>query len=409
MTLKPLTFAGLATVVGLTLMPALGPASAAPQAPASQVTAQATQCPRVVAHRGGFETDPNQNENSMAAFKRAANMGVDVLETDVWFTKDKVAVIMHDQTLARTVQGDPPGTVGDYTFAELEQFRLKNGERIPSLEEFLVFLVERDLTGFVEYKDADDPALYRLYLDLVENSGAKVYGSGFSKDFLNWLHAEDPALPLMWFGNRSGSVPIATEPADVPQGADPGLINYLQSKELVDRFKTAGMKMNVWFNTITKGDNPTGEPNLVGQGWEGLAQFGVHWISTDFPDYYKQWTMENNTCTERAPKKSIATCVMPPKKMKAGRIYSVMLDDCMSSAAKSVKVKLKADKSVAKLVQRGDWYKVKAKNSGKAKLTFSAPERIYRCDPANPEHSCTEAVEWVSYSAYQDVNKYKVK
>ena len=72
-------------------------------------------CPSLVAHRGGFETPPNTNENSMAAFERAADIGVWAIETDVWFTKDMVPVVMHDETLDRTTDGT--GKVSDYTYA----------------------------------------------------------------------------------------------------------------------------------------------------------------------------------------------------------------------------------------------------------------------------------------------------
>jgi len=164
--LKSLTYCGLAGAVGLaTLVPAVS-ASAAPSAPAA-VEAAATFCPKVVAHRGGEGDPTDANENSMGAFRRGADIGVDVMETDVWFTKDTVPVIMHDETLDRTT--DATGKVGDYTWRYLRKnVRLNNGERIPSLREALEFFAFRDLPSFVEYKDADEVKLYRAYLKTME-------------------------------------------------------------------------------------------------------------------------------------------------------------------------------------------------------------------------------------------------
>lgn len=120
-----------------------------------EVKATADYCPEVVAHRGGEGDPTDANENSMGAFIRGANIGVDVMETDVWFTKDLVPVIMHDETLDRTT--DATGKVSDYTWAYLKKnVRLNNGERIPSLRESLEYFAFRDLASFIEYKDAED-------------------------------------------------------------------------------------------------------------------------------------------------------------------------------------------------------------------------------------------------------------
>ena len=92
----------------------------------------------VVAHRGDWRHAP---ENSVAAIKGAADMGVDMVEIDIQRTKDGGFVLMHDGSIDRTTEGK--GNVADYTVEELKRFRLRRAdgslsdETIPTLEEAL--------------------------------------------------------------------------------------------------------------------------------------------------------------------------------------------------------------------------------------------------------------------------------
>lgn len=69
----------------------------------------------VMAHRGGGGLWP---ENTMYAFKRAVEMGVDVLEVDIHSTSDGVLVVTHDETLERTTNGT--GRVNSLSLAQLK-------------------------------------------------------------------------------------------------------------------------------------------------------------------------------------------------------------------------------------------------------------------------------------------------
>jgi glycerophosphoryl diester phosphodiesterase len=70
----------------------------------------------VMAHRGGAGLWP---ENTMLAFERARDLGVDVIEMDVRSTADGVLVVMHDATLERTTDGSGP--VSALTLAQLKK------------------------------------------------------------------------------------------------------------------------------------------------------------------------------------------------------------------------------------------------------------------------------------------------
>jgi len=69
----------------------------------------------VMAHRGGRGLWP---ENTLYAFERAVELGVDVLEMDIHSTQDGAFVVMHDSTVDRTTNGSGP--IQDFTLVELK-------------------------------------------------------------------------------------------------------------------------------------------------------------------------------------------------------------------------------------------------------------------------------------------------
>lgn len=73
--------------------------------------------PRVIAHRGASGGYP---ENTKLAFTKAVEIGSDIIETDMHFTKDNNFVIAHDEVLERISNGT--GRIVDHTVAELKRF-----------------------------------------------------------------------------------------------------------------------------------------------------------------------------------------------------------------------------------------------------------------------------------------------
>jgi glycerophosphoryl diester phosphodiesterase len=120
--------------------------------------------PLVIAHQGGELLAPS---NTMTAFTNAADLGVDVIETDIHITKDGHLVTIHDPTVDRTTNGK--GKVEELTLEEIQSldagyyfkdlegiqsFRGK-GVYIPTVEE--VFQAFGDLKIEIEIKDDNPP------------------------------------------------------------------------------------------------------------------------------------------------------------------------------------------------------------------------------------------------------------
>ena len=72
--------------------------------------------PEVIAHRGGNGQWPGE---TMAAYKGALGLGVDVLEMDVYLTKDGQLVLMHDKNVDGTTDGE--GLVGEFTLDDIQK------------------------------------------------------------------------------------------------------------------------------------------------------------------------------------------------------------------------------------------------------------------------------------------------
>jgi glycerophosphoryl diester phosphodiesterase len=88
------------------------------------------------AHRGGaYHPEIEGLENTLAAFRHAAALGYDYLETDVHVTRDGVLLAFHDDVLDRVT--DRAGAVGDLDLAEIREARIGGQEQVPTLAELV--------------------------------------------------------------------------------------------------------------------------------------------------------------------------------------------------------------------------------------------------------------------------------
>jgi len=110
--------------------------------------------PRIIGHRGAAGYAP---ENTIESIHTAADMGVEWVELDVKLTKDEVPIIFHDDTLERTTNGS--GMVAQTLYNDIKELDCGSwygesfiGVHIPTLEEVIDVLIERDLGLNLEIK-----------------------------------------------------------------------------------------------------------------------------------------------------------------------------------------------------------------------------------------------------------------
>jgi glycerophosphoryl diester phosphodiesterase len=112
------------------------------------------ELPRVIGHRGAAAVAP---ENTLVSLRRAKELGAAWVEFDVKLTRDGAAVLMHDERLERTTDGQ--GEVARITLAELRKLDAGAwfapgfaGEPVPTLTEALALCGELGLGVNVEIK-----------------------------------------------------------------------------------------------------------------------------------------------------------------------------------------------------------------------------------------------------------------
>jgi len=155
----------------------------------------------VIAHRGASAFAP---ENTMAAFKRASEIGADAIELDAKLTRDGVIAIIHDESLGRTTTGK--GKVNSINFRELRELdagkkfsKEFEGERVPSLREVFEYTANRirvniELTNYTSVWDNLPEKVIELVTEFgIEN---EILISSFSPIALIKSKRIMPDLPI---------------------------------------------------------------------------------------------------------------------------------------------------------------------------------------------------------------------
>ncbi|KZL80305.1 glycerophosphoryl diester phosphodiesterase [Colletotrichum incanum] len=125
--------------------PLLGEGSSIPSAsfasslPPSSASTSARRLPQAIAHRGFKSLYP---ENTLLAFRGALDAGAHALETDLHLSRDGVVVLSHDGNLKRCFGVDKKINECDWAYLETLRTVREPGEKMPRLEDLLVFLAE---------------------------------------------------------------------------------------------------------------------------------------------------------------------------------------------------------------------------------------------------------------------------
>lgn len=147
----------------------------------------------ILCHRGACLMAP---ENTLAAARKAIELGADYVEVDVRTTADGVMVDIHDPTVNRTTDGE--GRVNGLTAKQIASVEAGTwfkpafkGERVPELRALLEWI--RGKAGvYFDVKDADLPALIKLVYELkMERSSFFWFGNAANAARFRQL---DPAL-----------------------------------------------------------------------------------------------------------------------------------------------------------------------------------------------------------------------
>ena len=257
--------------------------------PSHPFFAQFERYPLVMAHQGGDGLWP---DNTLYAFERAVDLGVDVLEMDVHSTADDVLVVIHDSTVDRTTDGS--GAVHDFTLVELKSLDAAydwtpddgqtypyrgQGITVPALDELFVAFPGMPMN--IEIKQAEPSIAAPLCQLIREHDMAdKVLVVSFHEEATQEFRGDCPEVVTGAGQNEvialfalsklfaEGAYSPAAEAVQVPEYRS-GL--HVITPRFVDAAHHRGLQVHAW--TIND------EADM-----RRLIDLGVDAIITDYPD-----------------------------------------------------------------------------------------------------------------------------
>jgi glycerophosphoryl diester phosphodiesterase len=237
--------------------------------------------PMILAHRGGLEEHQFETEQAMEA---AAAAGFSI-ETDVRYTSDGVAVLVHDEQATKGLDcGGRSIRVSQTTWADLNRHcRSKpTGKdpaqyRVPRLDATLegIAAASDQVLVFLEVKTELSPQRRQEFLDTPARFGLRdrTVITSFNRTWLDEIRAADPGAKRMLF--------VSGTPVPADSLKDDGLYAVaveqgLASKAYIAGLQKIGVQVIVW--TVN-------DP----QQWAALVALGPQIVMTDYPARFKEW------------------------------------------------------------------------------------------------------------------------
>lgn len=236
-----------------------------------------------IAHRGA-SGDGLAPENTLAAFEKAIQIGVDAVEVDVHATSDNHLVVIHDSTLDRTT--DHSGVVRELAFEQIREADAGSwcgaeftGERVPELEEVLDLARHRALL-LIEIK-ADYLAEKVLQTVVEMDAASQVIIQSFSQQTIKRVRLLEPTIPTSLLMGKLPTTPSRVRARKMVRdvlavGANSvGLWHNVVTPALLEEMRRRAL--SVWTWTVNEE-----------VAMRDLVQMGIQGIITNYPDRLNQ-------------------------------------------------------------------------------------------------------------------------
>lgn len=197
---------------------------------------------QVIAHRGFWKTEGSA-QNSIMALEKAAEAQLYGSEFDVLMTADGKVVVNHDSSIEGMVIAETP-------YKKLKNIRIKNGEKLPTLKNYLKKGKKLDIQLILEAKplptkEMEDEAIAKM-VKMVKKMGLEkqVEYISFSLNMCEQLAKLTPESEIAYLeGNIA--------PSELKKKGINGIdyhLNVILNKhpEWVEEAHRLGMKVNVW-------------------------------------------------------------------------------------------------------------------------------------------------------------------
>jgi glycerophosphoryl diester phosphodiesterase len=266
---------GTAGQVNSTSAPRPSVTTAPSSSPSETAVAESRTGSNILAHRGGDEKYPLQTFESLTS---AADDGYAV-ETDVRWTSDGRAVIIHDEAATQGLRCDQPYQVSKTTWKVLSEHCRsfpKNGKTYPptTYANLMEGLAGYDSWVYIEVKVDQNDTQNDEFIDRIRSNGLsdRTVVTSTSLDRLAQIRKLAPDLPRMLF--VSEKVPASEL---VHEKLWAVAVRYdIASKSYISELKKAGIIVIVW--TVNEE-----------QAWAKAKAAGADKVLTDKPRAYAAW------------------------------------------------------------------------------------------------------------------------
>lgn len=226
--------------------------------------------PLVIGHRGamGYET-----ENTLASIQKALDLGVDMIEIDVFNIKSGETVVFHDERLERL--SNAAGNIEEFYLSDLQKVVLEGNHKIPVLQKVLQ-LINNQVALNVELKGAGTANrvshILKFYVEKRGWSKENLVISSFNWDELRKMREFDPeiAIAVLTEEDPLKAIPVAKELNAV--AINPWFKTLTQDN--VKEIQAAGFKVNTY--TVNEAADIA-----------AVKALGVDGIFSDYPDRIK--------------------------------------------------------------------------------------------------------------------------
>ena len=222
----------------------------------------------IIGHRGAMG---HETENTLASIQKAMDLGVDMIEIDVFKIESGEIVVFHDERLERL--SNAGGNIEEYNIYDLNKVILDGNHKIPMLQDVLK-LIDNKVALNIELKGANTADKVNFVIDYYINKKDWSFDNFIVSSF-NWKELKE-------LRSINDSIAIAVLTEEEP------IADAIAVAKALD-----ATAVNPWFKTLTKAQvrqihaenfkvytYTVNEPEDI----DRMRDYGVDGIFTNYPD-----------------------------------------------------------------------------------------------------------------------------
>ncbi len=221
----------------------------------------------VIGHRGAMG---HETENTLASVQKAMDLGVDMIEIDVFKIKSGEIVVFHDERVERL--SNSGGQIEDYNIYDLKKLTLDGNHKIPMLQDVLK-LMDHKVPLNIELKGANTSDRVNFIIQYyIKERGWSL--DDFLISSFNWKELEsmrsynpDIAIAVLTENDPLEAISVAKKLNAVAINPDFRTL----TPQNVQEIKKQGFKVYTW--TVN-------EPDEINR----MKKLGVDGIFTNYPE-----------------------------------------------------------------------------------------------------------------------------